>query len=59
MQKLFSAGVSQSGAHQETEGTATSGHPTEVNGRKGKHQTKNATVCTIYPVNSKGIHRNS
>ena len=47
---------SQPGARQQTEGTATSGNPTEVNRRNGNMKQKCKTGRTVNPVTSKDTH---
>lgn len=47
---------SQSIRSSPTEGTATSGNSTEVNGRNGNIRQKYKTDCTENPVTSKDTH---
>lgn len=47
---------SQSNRSSSTEGTATSGDPTEANGRNGNIRQKYQTDCTANPVTSTDAH---
>lgn len=46
----------QSVRSSSTEGTATAGNPTEVNGRNGDIRQQYTTDCTVNPETSKDTH---